>query len=158
MTFHFEVDVPLALTIGHRAKYPLAILDNLIDVVGKPMLCGYDIGCGFSKTVEKSALVGPKAQQSKMALCVNAFHGHAHCRKCQLEWHPLYVEGAGLEDFEACERVFSQSNRIAICTRHMSKFHRRQAIERRVERWNLDKYIEICTSTTSSHHSAILTH
>ncbi|KAL5512069.1 hypothetical protein ACEPAG_3590 [Sanghuangporus baumii] len=105
---------------GELAKYPLAILDNFIDVIDKPMLCGYDIGCGFSKTVEKSEL-------------------------CQLEWSPLYIEGAGLEDFEACERVFSQSNRIAICTRHMSKFHRCQAIERHFDRWNLDKYAEMST-------------
>ncbi|KAL5508706.1 hypothetical protein ACEPAG_4791 [Sanghuangporus baumii] len=130
---------------GELAKYPLAILDNLIDVVCEPILCGYDIGCGFSKTVEKSELVGPKARQSRMTLCVNAFHGHAHCRKCQLKWHPLYTEGAGLEDFEACERVFSQSNRIATCTRHMSKFRRCQAIVRHFDRWNLDKYMELST-------------
>ncbi|KAL5514583.1 hypothetical protein ACEPAG_1899 [Sanghuangporus baumii] len=130
---------------GELAKYPLAILDNLIDVVCEPILCGYDISCGFSKTVEKSELVGPKARQSRMTLCVNAFHGHAHCRKCQLEWHPLYTEGAGLEDFEACERVFSQSNRIATCTRHMSKFRHRQAIVRHFDRWNLDKYMELST-------------
>lgn len=77
--------------------------------------------------------------------CVNAFHGHAHCRKCQLEWHPTYIEGTGLEDFETCERVFAESNRVAGTTRNASVFHRRQAIVRHFERWNFDKYGELST-------------
>ncbi|KAL5520197.1 hypothetical protein ACEPAG_9410 [Sanghuangporus baumii] len=130
---------------GELSKYPLALVDSLIDVTGGQMLVGYDIGCGFSKTLQRSSLVGAKARDTKTMFCVNAFHGHAHCRTCQLEWHPLYVDGAGLEDFEACERVFAQSNRIAGCTRHMSKFHRRQAIIRHFSRWNFDKYVELST-------------
>lgn len=129
-----------------RAKYPLAIIDRLINLLGNDLLIGYDIGCGFSTTADNSSKLGPKIQTSKLRFCVNAFHGHAHNRSCQLSWHPLYRSGTGLEDFEGCERVFSDSNRVAICTRHSSKFHRRQALVRHFERWNRDKYAELSES------------
>ncbi|KAH9947990.1 hypothetical protein B0H21DRAFT_708025 [Amylocystis lapponica] len=31
---------------------------------------------------------------------VPAFHGHSHNRGCQVNWHPMYMEGVGKEDFE----------------------------------------------------------
>ncbi|KAK7040678.1 hypothetical protein VNI00_009584 [Paramarasmius palmivorus] len=59
---------------------------------------------------------------------VPAFHGHAHNRKCQVNWHPQYMDGVGLEDFEECERTFSRSNNLAAVTRLSTPFHRRQEI------------------------------
>lgn len=106
-------------------------------------MAGYDIGCGFSSTVKKSEAVGPKARSNNFQLCVGSFHGYAHSRKCQLRWHPLYQEGVGLEDFEGCERVFSESNRVSACTRHASSFHRRQAVVHHFERWNRDRYADL---------------
>lgn len=129
-----------------RAKYPLAIVNRLIDVFGEDILIGYDIGCGFSATIKSSKLLGPKAQEKKCRVCVNAFHGYAHNRACQLQWHPLHTRGAGIEDFEGCERIFSDSNKVASCTRHATTFHRRQAILRFITRWNSDKYIELSKS------------
>ncbi|KAJ8586406.1 hypothetical protein M405DRAFT_705386, partial [Rhizopogon salebrosus TDB-379] len=35
---------------GELAKYPLAILDRLMDVYGTNGACAYDIGCAFAKT------------------------------------------------------------------------------------------------------------
>lgn len=116
---------------------------RLIEIFGEDVLVGYDIGCGFSVTASQSPKIGPQIQQASLTFCVNAFHGHAHHRRCQLQWHPLYIEGTGLEDFETCERVFSESNKIAACTRHASIFHRRQAILRHFRWWNSDKYCEL---------------
>lgn len=125
-----------------RAKYPLAIVNRLLDLFGERILVGYDIGCGFSATANNSSTLGPRLCAMRAHLCVNAFHGHAHCRSCQVQWHPLYTKGTGLEDFEGCERVFSESNKVAGVTRHASVFHRRQAILRHFHRWNGDKYNE----------------
>lgn len=133
----------LILTSCIRGKYPLAIINRLIDLFGNNLLIGYDIGCGFSSTASNSKKLGPKIKASQTRFCVNAFHGHAHCRSCQIAYHPLYKVGAGLEDFEGCERVFSDSNRVATCTRHSSRFHRRQALIRHFDRWNRDKYAEL---------------
>lgn len=118
-------------------------MNRLIDLFGEDILIGYDIGCGFSATANSSKLLGPKVRAKKCRLCVNAFHGYAHSRKCQLKWHPMHTRGAGCEDFEGCERVFSDSNKVAICTRHASTFHRRQAILRFITRWNSDRYREL---------------
>lgn len=120
-----------------------------MDVFGDNILVGYDIGCGFSTTAKRSPKLGPKITAKGCALCVNAFHSHAHCRTCQLDWHPLYTEGTGIEDFEGCERIFSESNRLAATTRHATPFHRRQFILRFAKRWNDDKFAELSESRDS---------
>ncbi|KAF8519506.1 hypothetical protein BU17DRAFT_75910 [Hysterangium stoloniferum] len=127
---------------GELAKYPLAIVNKLIDVFGVNLLLGYDIGCGFSVTVNKSALVGPKVRSSGCQFCVGYFHGHAHCR-------------CGLEDFEGCERAFAESNAVAGPTRHASKFHRKQAILLHFERWNADKYAELSKFICNNYRQAL---
>ncbi|KAF8491772.1 hypothetical protein JB92DRAFT_3085088 [Gautieria morchelliformis] len=128
---------------GELAKYGLAVTNELLDAFGPGLMLGYDIGCGFSTTVNNSKLVGPKLHQHHAQFCVGSFHGHAHCRSCQLDWHPLYIKGCGLEDFETCERVFSRSNALASSTRHTSAFHRRQLIHRWFETWNQEKVAEM---------------
>ncbi|KAG1770136.1 hypothetical protein EV702DRAFT_978293 [Suillus placidus] len=60
---------------------------------------------------------------------VGAFHGHAHNRQCQLDWHPMYISGTGHSKGEGCEHIFSASNELARSTRHASRFHQHQAIE-----------------------------
>lgn len=112
-------------------------------------MCGYDIGCGFNATLTNSRKVGPTAQKHAFSLCVNAFHGYAHCRSCQLRHHPLYKGGVGDENFEGCERIFSQTNGVAAVTRHASKFHRRQEILHNVECWNFEKYANLSTCLRS---------
>jgi hypothetical protein len=46
----------------YRAKYPLAIVNKLLDVLGSDIACGYDIACAFWKTLMASCL-GKKAQE-----------------------------------------------------------------------------------------------
>ncbi|KAF8580082.1 hypothetical protein K439DRAFT_1620080 [Ramaria rubella] len=96
--------------IGELVKYPLAVMNKLIDVFGPDLMCGYDIGCGFSTTANNSKLLGDKIRQNHVCFCCGSFHGHAHCRLCQLDWHPLYIHGSGLEEYEGCEHAFSDSN------------------------------------------------
>ncbi|KAB5588232.1 hypothetical protein CTheo_8328 [Ceratobasidium theobromae] len=124
---------------GELAKYGLAMVDKLGNVFGGKLLIGYDIGCTFNKTVSRSPLVGPIAQKLGLSFCVGAFHGYSHNRACQLSYHPLYVEGAGSENFEGCERLFSSTNATAITTRHASAFHRRQHISLHLTGWNTTK-------------------
>jgi hypothetical protein len=88
-------------------------------------LAGYDINCSFKKTIEGSS-VGKTGKTRGLSYVVPAMHGYAHNRPCQLTHHPLYFNGAGLEDFETCERFFSRSNACASTTRHASSFHRHQ--------------------------------
>ncbi|KAJ7351595.1 hypothetical protein DFH08DRAFT_957896 [Mycena albidolilacea] len=117
---------------GELAKYPLAIVNALLDAFGADLGIGYDIGCGHSTTIRHSPL-GPKAAQLNLKMLVGAFHGHAHNRKCQLDYLATYVLGLGLEDLEGAERLFSRSNGLSRSTyANLSTFlvnNYKQAIE-----------------------------
>ncbi|KAF7346242.1 hypothetical protein MSAN_01851200 [Mycena sanguinolenta] len=47
---------------GELAKYPLAVVEALLDAFGPDVGDGYDIGCGFGKTLKKSPL-GKRAEE-----------------------------------------------------------------------------------------------
>lgn len=133
-----------------RAKYPLAILHKLLTTFGDRLGVGYDIGCSFWATVMKSSLK-ELALAGKLRMCVPAFHAYAHNRKCQLNWHPLYITGFGIEDLEICEKVFSFLNGVARLTRHGTGFHRHQFIDMALAQWDADKEQEISESNPLSY-------
>jgi len=108
-------------------------------VLGGKGGCAYDIGCAFAKTLANSKL-GPCAAAFGIRMMVGAFHGHAHNRRCQLDWHLMYIDGTGHTEGEGCEHVFSASNELARGTRHASAFHRHQTIEEHFAFWDADKY------------------
>ncbi|KAJ7027665.1 hypothetical protein C8F04DRAFT_1266767 [Mycena alexandri] len=112
---------------GELAKYPLAIVNELLDAYGKKLGLGYDVGCHFEETIKKSNL-SAKAKENMLKMLVGAFHGHAHNRLCQLKFLATYIHGLGLEDLEGCERFFSKSNEMAKVVRYSSRFHRQQEI------------------------------
>ncbi|KAF9240488.1 hypothetical protein BU15DRAFT_74070 [Melanogaster broomeanus] len=127
---------------GELAKYPLATINKLLDMCGNDQVIGTDIGCQLSKTVAASSL-RDKAKQCSLCLAVNTFHGHAHNRWCQLQNHPLYLKGFGLEDLETCELVFASSNAAAPLIRHTSHFHYIQYLDLHFCQWDADKYLEL---------------
>lgn len=104
---------------------------------------GYDIGCAFEATVAKSPLLRDIAKRRGVTFVVNAFHGYAHNRLCQVHHHPLYKEGFGLEDLETMERIFSSSNEVARTIRYASYFHWKQALDLHFTQWDEDKYAEL---------------
>jgi hypothetical protein len=107
-------------------KYPLAIVNKLIDVFGPDLAMGYNIGCHFKSTLNNA--LGEKAQLNRHTCLVGAFHGHAHNQLCQLNFLTTYVEGLGLEDLEGCEHFFSKSNALVSSTQYSSTFHYCQGI------------------------------
>ena len=121
-------------------KYPLATVKQLLQEFGSDICLGYDIICALTMTLRKSSL-GPKSVAFRLSGVVPAFHGHAHNRGCQVQWHPLYVEGVGLEDFEECERTFCRSNDLASVTRLATPYHRQQHIDEHFHFHDIDKHI-----------------
>ncbi|KAJ7170394.1 hypothetical protein C8R43DRAFT_1120826 [Mycena crocata] len=117
----------LADMVRSGEVYPLAVVEELLEVFGMNLGAGYDIGCHFGATVEKSEL-SEEAQEKNLKCLVGSFHGHAHNRLCQLSFLATYVEGMGLEDLEGCECFFSRSNGLAKSCRYASRFHRQQEI------------------------------
>ena len=120
-------------------KYPLANVKQLYNEFGSDICLAYDIMCAFWMTLSKSSL-GAETVAFRLQGIVPAFHGHAHNRGCQVHWHPLYVEGVGLEDFEECERTFSHSNELASVTRLSTPYHRHQHINKHFYFHDLDKH------------------
>ncbi|KAH9918795.1 uncharacterized protein B0H18DRAFT_1122870 [Fomitopsis serialis] len=55
----------------------------------------------------------------------------------------MYLEGVGKEDFEGCERLFSESNALAGNTCLATTFHRAQAIEQHFSFWGEQKHTEL---------------
>ncbi|KAI6161794.1 hypothetical protein EDD17DRAFT_1437032, partial [Pisolithus thermaeus] len=98
--------------IKSRAKYPLAIINSLLSAYGPNGGCAYNIGCAFAKTANSSS-IGARVRALGLCFMVGAFHGHTHNRLCQLDWHPMYIEGAGNMEGEGCEHVFSAFNELA---------------------------------------------
>ena len=117
----------------HRMKYPLSIINWLLQDFGS------DIMCAFMMTLRNSSL-GNKAVAFRLSGVVPAFHGHVHNWGCQCQWHPLFVEGVGIEDFEECERTFCRSNELASVTRLPTPFHRQQHIDEHFYFHDLDKH------------------
>jgi len=66
------------------AKYAIAILNKLITIFSPDLICGYDIGCGFSSTANNSPLLGPKVCEKQTHFCVGSFH--AMCTASCANW------------------------------------------------------------------------
>jgi hypothetical protein len=134
--------------VVYRAKYPLAVVKELLGAFGMKVGAGYDVGCHFGVTVDNSEL-GEEAREKGLRCLVGSFHGHAHNRLCQLRFLATYVEGMGLEDLEGCERFFSRSNGLAKSCRYASRFHRQQEITTYVKHFDsFETYANLGTSTS----------
>jgi Kyakuja-Dileera-Zisupton transposase len=125
------------------AKYPLSVVNKVLDVFPARPGLGYDIGCSFTQTVMRSS-IAEKAKEKQLHLVIPSFHGYAHKHVCQLSYHPLYVSGFRIEDLETAERIFSSFNGLANTTRYATRFHRHQAIDLYARQHDDDKYQELC--------------
>jgi hypothetical protein len=112
---------------NNSSKYPLAVVEALLEAFGIDIGGGYDIGCKFGITLSRSPL-GRRAKNLNYRALVGSFHGHTHNRLCQLRFLATYVKGMGLEDLEGGEQYFSKSNALAASIRHAGVFHRKQKI------------------------------
>ncbi|KAJ6463862.1 hypothetical protein DFH09DRAFT_1267388 [Mycena vulgaris] len=140
---------------GELAKYPLAVVKELLSAFSMKVGAGYDVGCHFEATIDHSDL-GEEAREKKLKCLVGSFHGHTHNRLCQLRFLATYVEGMGLEDLEGCERFFSRSNGLAKSCRYASRFHRQQEITTYVKQSDsFETYANLGKFLTSNYRQAL---
>lgn len=137
-----------------RAKYPLAIVAKVLEVIGEKTCGGYDIGCSFLATLLASCL-GADFQRLQSKICVNAFHGYSHNFACQSVHHPNVVCGIGIEDLETMERIFSSSNQVAAVTRYASAYNRRVFIDMFFKQWDDEKYQNLGTMLFNNYRQAL---
>ncbi|KAF8312768.1 uncharacterized protein EI90DRAFT_3137116 [Cantharellus anzutake] len=114
---------------GELAKYPVAAANKLLSTFGSNILFAYDVGCTFSITLSRSAMLhlGPISR---------------------------FKEGAGIEDGEGNERAFSSSNGIAAVTHHASAYYHHFQIHLHFEKWDQDKYERLGNFLLGNHTSA----
>ncbi|KAI9069496.1 hypothetical protein FKP32DRAFT_1608414 [Trametes sanguinea] len=139
---------------GELAMHPLSHVGKALKVLGPRLLFGYDIGCAFCGTIDRSTL-GPEFRRLCCRCCVNAFHGYSHSHRCQTQHHPSVIVGAGLEDMETMERIFSASNQLATVIRYASKYHRRLFIDLFFKQWDDDKYANLATMLLNNYRQAL---
>lgn len=125
--------------IFFRAKYPLAVAAAVEKMFPGPNVQGYDIGCAFQSTMNKADFYSKTGVAERCDHTLPALHGYGHNRQCQLSFQVTYLEGAGLSDFEQCERFFSACNLVAPLTRHSTSFHRHQYLDLHFRHWNGEK-------------------
>ena len=113
-----------------------------------------DIACGFKITAHKSSLA-PLIRERQHEFIVNAFHGYSHSYRCQHKNHPTVVKGTGLEDFETCERFFSNSNGLAPVVRHCSSYRRGMLTSSWLVQWDEDKYGNLGTFILNNYKQAL---
>ena len=123
----------------NRAKYPIAAADKLIHTSGANILFAYDIGCMFSATLSK-LLIGELASDFNFHSCTGSFHGAAHNQHCQLCFHIGLIEGAGMDNGEGNEQLFSASNALAAVVCHATAYHQHLHIHIHFDKWDQDKY------------------
>ena len=146
----------LLISLMCSAKYPLSVLAKALDVLPPASASGMDINCGFSITASNSKLASEIEDKSHKFI-VNAFHGYSHNYRCQKKNHPTVVQGAGLEDFETMERIFSASNALASVTRYASPYRRRLFVDAFFRQWDLDKFENLGTFILNNYKQALST-
>ncbi|KAH9944949.1 uncharacterized protein BXZ73DRAFT_86554 [Epithele typhae] len=127
---------------GELAKYGIAMVDKINTELPGNILLGYDIGCVFGGTLARSS-AGPEFRRRGSLCIVNAFHGYSHSYLCQLHHHPNVIAGAGIEDLETMERIFSGSNALASIICYASKYRRHTLIALYFRRWDEEKYTNL---------------
>ncbi|KAL6308954.1 hypothetical protein BKA93DRAFT_864339 [Sparassis latifolia] len=139
---------------GELAKYPLAMVAKVLQLLGPRSMGGYDIGCSFAHTIHDSSL-SPEFRRLQARLCVNAFHGYTHNHACQTQNHPNVIEGMGLEDLETMERIFSKSNEVAPVTRYASRYRRRTFVDMFFGQWDADRYLSLGNFLYNNYRQAL---
>ena len=109
-------------------------------------MLAFDIGCSFDLTIKNSPMLAATAKAQGLQVVVNAFHGWAHNRLCQLKYHLVYRTGMGLEDLEMLKQFFSSSNMIAHTIQHATLYHWHQATDLHFCQWGEQKYQELSMS------------
>ncbi|KAF8322987.1 uncharacterized protein EI90DRAFT_2935838, partial [Cantharellus anzutake] len=109
--------------------------------------------CTFSATLSKSS-IGDLVREANFRCCTGSFHGTAHNRSCQLDYLIGLQKGAGIEDGEGNEHVFSESNALAPVIRHASPYYHHLRIHIHFSKWDETKYEKLGNFLLSNFKSA----
>jgi len=99
------------------------------------VLVSYDIGCQWSKNLEKRLSMYSVSSSFELSsltywrVVVPKFHLTGHGKDCQLKFNINFTKGAGRVTGEMIESNWAQSRPMAISTRENGPFARRAALD-----------------------------
>lgn len=97
--------IMVCLKKGERYVYPEMLLMEICKrYPGRPINLSYDINCSFEKYWKKH-----HPEDTRIAAwAIPIFHAYGHNLACQLKYLPRRIEGFGMTDGEAVERMWAQ--------------------------------------------------
>ncbi|XP_046856024.1 uncharacterized protein LOC124449121 [Xenia sp. Carnegie-2017] len=110
---------------GERISYSLFLIQSILKDAdqspGVDLKIMYDIGCVLS-----SHLKANKRHDilSKVSFSVPIFHCYVHKASCQVKFSPRRLDGFGLTDCEAIERLWAYLRGFSAITKEMSASRR----------------------------------
>lgn len=116
----------------------LALISTLLLAVRSGItrvLVSYDIGCQWSKNLEKRLSLYSISSSFKLSslsywrVVVPKFHLAGHGKACQLDFNINFTKGAARMSGEMIESGWAQSGSMAIWTRENGPFARRAVLD-----------------------------
>ena len=92
----------------------------------------YDICCQWSRNFLKRVMGSPSLSvpaSMRIIPAVGKFHLGAHVRSCFPQFSLNFVLGAGQQDGEILETLWSNLNKVSSSIRAMSKAHRHEVLD-----------------------------
>jgi hypothetical protein len=136
-----NIDYAICQALSHNS---LGIKEALIE---------YDVACQWSIHFEERLQASPSLHLPdglSYIPCVGKFHLGAHQASCFAKFSLNFVLGAGQQDGEILETLWSSLNKTAGSVRAMSKSHRQETLDDHMQDWNQKKLINLSKSTLCS--------
>lgn len=113
----------------------------------KMILLLYDIMCQFFVNLLRRFDQNPHLEMPE-GLCIlrgiGQFHIHGHITQCFPRFSSNFIKGAGMQDGEILETLWTKINPSTSSTRGMSSAHRREVIDDHMNDSNWMKLTRIC--------------
>ena len=120
------------------------------------LLLSYDVICGWSVNWPSRVAGNPVLANLIHPLgltiwrSIGSWHIHGHDQKCSARYGFRFAYGAGAQDGEGCEVMWSGTNAVASTARAMSYGGRIEVLDDKINHWNLNKLTNAGEQTTSA--------
>ena len=101
------------------------------------VLIAYDVACQFCVNLkERMEQEFPDLSLDAIEFAIGKMHVQGHVEKCHWVYNLHWLNNVGRMDGEAAERLWSELNRAAGSTKHMTPGHREDKLDDILQFWN----------------------
>ena len=110
------------------------------------VVCAYNVACQYCVNVkERMAAEFPDLDVSFIEFVIGKMHIQGHVDRCHWCFNIHWLKSVGRLDGEAAERLWSECNHAAGCTKQMAPGGRDDYIDGMFGHWNLRKQVNLGT-------------